>query len=214
MDPETGLWKIPPVETTVAHRTAQSSDGSVLSLAVWPNSQFRMTTLPDNKFHGANMGPTWILSVPDGPHVGPVNLAIRADIHNVKRTFWFYVCAGVVVNTSVSIYWGRVTHICVTKLNVIGSDNGYNDLSPDQRSVIIWMNPGQLSIWPLGTNFSKLYTFIQENAFENVVWKMTAFCLGLSLFNEILNRPDWRHSVQWAGVWVVCRRLQFWYAIY
>ena len=32
---------------------------------------------PDNKVHGANMGPTWILSAPDGPHVGPMNLAIR-----------------------------------------------------------------------------------------------------------------------------------------
>ena len=31
---------------------------------------------PDSKFHGANMGPTWVLSAPDGPHVGPMNLAI------------------------------------------------------------------------------------------------------------------------------------------
>ena len=34
-------------------------------------------TVPDNKVHEANMGPTWVLSVPDGPHVGPMNLAIR-----------------------------------------------------------------------------------------------------------------------------------------
>ena len=33
--------------------------------------------LPDNKFHGANMGPTWVLSASDGSHVGPMNLAIR-----------------------------------------------------------------------------------------------------------------------------------------
>ena len=32
---------------------------------------------PDNKFHGANMGPTWVLAAPDGPHVGPMSLAIR-----------------------------------------------------------------------------------------------------------------------------------------
>ena len=32
---------------------------------------------PDSKVHGANMGPTWVLSAPDGPHVGPINLAIR-----------------------------------------------------------------------------------------------------------------------------------------
>ena len=24
---------------------------------------------PDNKVHGVNMGPTWVLSAPDGPHV-------------------------------------------------------------------------------------------------------------------------------------------------
>ena len=32
---------------------------------------------PDSKVHGANMGPTWVLSAPDGPHVSPMNLAIR-----------------------------------------------------------------------------------------------------------------------------------------
>ena len=35
---------------------------------------------PDSKVHGANMGPIWVLSAPDGPHVGPMNLAIRVDI--------------------------------------------------------------------------------------------------------------------------------------
>ena len=32
---------------------------------------------PDSKRHGANIGPTWVLSAPDGPHVGPMNLVIR-----------------------------------------------------------------------------------------------------------------------------------------
>ena len=32
---------------------------------------------PDSKVHGANMGPTWVLSAPGGPHVGPINFAIR-----------------------------------------------------------------------------------------------------------------------------------------
>ena len=27
--------------------------------------------------HGANVGPTWVLTAPDGPHAGPMNLAIR-----------------------------------------------------------------------------------------------------------------------------------------
>ena len=32
--------------------------------------------IPESKVHVANMGPTWDLSAPDGPHVGPMNLAI------------------------------------------------------------------------------------------------------------------------------------------
>ena len=40
-------------------------------------AQLQMCNNPDNKVHGAKMGPTWVLSAPDGPHVGPVNLAIR-----------------------------------------------------------------------------------------------------------------------------------------
>ena len=32
---------------------------------------------PCSKVHGTNTGPTWVLSAPDGPHIGPMNLAIR-----------------------------------------------------------------------------------------------------------------------------------------
>ena len=35
------------------------------------------STFPDSKVHEANMGPTWVLSAPDGPHVDPMNFAIR-----------------------------------------------------------------------------------------------------------------------------------------
>ena len=31
---------------------------------------------PDNKVHGAHMGPIWGRQDPGGPHVGPMNLAI------------------------------------------------------------------------------------------------------------------------------------------
>ena len=34
---------------------------------------------PDSKVHGANMEPTWVLSVPGGPHVCPINLAVRVN---------------------------------------------------------------------------------------------------------------------------------------
>ena len=32
---------------------------------------------PDSKVHGANMGPIWVLSAPDGAHIGPMNFALR-----------------------------------------------------------------------------------------------------------------------------------------
>ena len=41
---------------------------------------------PRSKVHGANMGPTWVLSAPDGPHVGPMNLAIRVVAGETKKT--------------------------------------------------------------------------------------------------------------------------------
>ena len=41
---------------------------------------------PDSKAHEADMGPTWVLSVPDGPHVGPVNLAILEAIMRPHQT--------------------------------------------------------------------------------------------------------------------------------
>ena len=51
-------------------------------------------------------------------------------------------------------HWGRVMHICVSKLTIIGSDNG---LSPCQRQAIVWTNAGILSIGPLGTNLSEIF---------------------------------------------------------
>ena len=41
---------------------------------------------PDNKVHGANMGPTWVLWAPDGLHVGPMNLALRVEFRALTFT--------------------------------------------------------------------------------------------------------------------------------
>ena len=44
-------------------------------------------------------------------------------------------------------HWGRVTHICVSKLIIIGSNNG---LSPGRHQAIIWTNAGiKLIGWTL-----------------------------------------------------------------
>ena len=66
---------------------------------------------------------------------------------------------------------GRVTHICVSKLIIIGSDNG---LSPGRRQAIIWTNAGILLIEPLGTNFIEIRSKIQNFSFMKMHLKMSS----------------------------------------
>ena len=68
-------------------------------------------------------------------------------------------------------HWGRVTHICVNKLTIIGSDNG---LSPDRRQAIIWTNAGLLLIGPLGTNFSEILIEILTFSFKKMCLKVSS----------------------------------------
>ena len=46
-----------------------------------------------------------------------------------------------------------MTNICVSKLIIIGSDNG---LSPGRRQAIIWTNADKLLIGPVATIFSEI----------------------------------------------------------
>ena len=55
-------------------------------------------------------------------------------------------------------HWGWVTHICVSKLTTIGSDNG---LLHGRRQAIIWTIAAILFIGPLGTNFNEILIGIQ-----------------------------------------------------
>ena len=48
-------------------------------------SRLLLYDTPDSKIHGANMGPTWVLSAPDGPHVCPMKLAIRDVINGTHH---------------------------------------------------------------------------------------------------------------------------------
>ena len=84
---------------------------------------------------------------------------------------------------SVLTHWGRVTHICVSKLTIIGSDNS---LSPDRRQAIIWTNAGILLIGPLGTNFTEISIEILTFSFKKMRLKLSSakrrpFCLGLNV---------------------------------
>ena len=65
-------------------------------------------------------------------------------------------------------HWGRVTHICVSKLTIIGSDNG---LSPGWGQAIIWSNAGILLIEPIGTKFCEILIKIHTFSFKKMPLK-------------------------------------------
>ena len=60
---------------------------------------FAWGIFPDNKVHGANMGPTWVLSAPDEPHVGPINLAIRSRCFGKAGARCYYNTTNFLQNT-------------------------------------------------------------------------------------------------------------------
>ena len=81
------------------------------------------------------------------------------------------------------IHWGRVTHICIGNLTIIGSDYG---LSPGRRQAIIWTNDGILLNGPLGTNFSEILIEINTFSFKKMPLKMSSgkwqpFCFSLNV---------------------------------
>ena len=82
-------------------------------------------------------------------------------------------------------HWGRATHICVSKLPIIDSDNG---LSPGWRQAITWTNGGILLTGPLGTNLSEILSKIHTFSFKKMHLKTLSakwrpFCLGLNVLN-------------------------------
>ena len=83
-------------------------------------------------------------------------------------------------------HWGRVMHICISKLTIIGPDNG---LSPGRCQAIIWTNDGILLTGPLGTNFSEILIEIYIFSFKKMHLKMSSgnwrpFCLGLNVLTH------------------------------
>ena len=89
-----------------------------------------------------------------------------------------------------------MTHICVSRLTIIGSDNG---LSPGWRQAIILTNAGILLIGALGRNFSEILIGIHTFSFKKMHLKMLSakwrpFCLGLN----VLIITHWRIPHSWA----------------
>ena len=60
-------------------------------------------------------------------------------------------------------HWGWVTHIYVSELPYIGSDNS---LSPGRRQAIIWTTAGILLIRTLGKNLCEILSEIHTFSFS------------------------------------------------
>ena len=110
---------------------------------------------------------------------------------------------------------GRVTHICVSKLTIIGSDNG---LSPGRRQAIIWTNAGILLIGPLGTKFSEILIEIFTFSFRKMHLKMSSgkwrpFFLGPNVLKDEASdqHMDCQYSsgfcYETKAFYTICKRL-------
>ena len=121
-----------------------------------------------------------------------------------------------------------MTHICVSDLTSIGSDNG---LSPGRRQAIIRTNAGILLIRPLGTNFSEFSVEILIFSFKKMRLKVSSakrrpFCLGLNELNglrglstkccpfysvlNVLIQPKWTKQnppceYMWSTIYMNCK---------
>ena len=108
--------------------------------------------------------------------------------HATEYSAWWW---GAVYEFIVLNHWGQVTYICVSKISINDSGNG---LSPARHQAIIWTNAGIWLSWTLGTNVSEIlreiHSFIQENAFKNVVCQMAAIlswsqCVNKNLLESV-----------------------------
>ena len=89
-----------------------------------------------------------------------------------------------------------MTHVCINKLTIIGSDNG---LSPGRHQAIIWTNAGILLIRNSGKNFneilSEFHIFLFKKMHLNMLsTKWQQFCLGLNVLR----------SFRYHDIYVIC----------
>ena len=73
-----------------------------------------------------------------------------------------------------------MTHICVDKLTIIGSDNG---LSPGWHQAIIQTNAGVLLIGPMWIKFNEILIEIKKKLFNKMQLKMSFVKDSLSVLS-------------------------------
>ena len=99
------------------------------------------------------------------------------------RIIWYAMAFPAIYLT----HWGWVMHICVSKLTIIGSDNG---LSPGWLQAIIWTNTAILLIGPLVNKLqwnlkAKLMHFHwRKMHFKKSSAKWRAFCFNPNVLKK------------------------------
>ena len=84
-------------------------------------------TCPDNKAHGANMGPIWGRQDPVGSHVGPMNLTIWVSYHS-----YYYILQ----NTEILHMHEKSVYL-----------KHWNSWYPKQSRLRLWKNIENVSHW-------------------------------------------------------------------
>ena len=109
-----------------------------------------------------------------------------------------------IIRRSALNHWGRVTHVCISKLTIIGSDNG---LSLGRCQAIIWTSAGILLIGPLGTNLGEILIRIYTFSCKKMQLKMSSgkwqpSCVSL---NVLINLWKVWKPKPWKFSWSVYR---------
>ena len=132
-----------------------------------------------------------VMSEALGLHTGAISQETMISIFVMSFKMYKLLLQPHFQGASQLTHWGRVKHICVSKLTTISS---YNGLSPGRRQAIIWTNDGILLIWQLETKFNEILVKIHKLLFKRIHINMSSgnwrpFCFGL---NVLTNRV---HSV-------------------
>ena len=133
---------------------------------------------PDSKVHGANMGPTWVLSAPYGPHVGPINLAIR----DISRVFLYIMIAAI---------WQRFTLRAFYEINTFGRLESTLNIMP--------------CVFTLDTTVLNTLGFRDDRRSADDIFKFILYQEIYYLYLEIIKSFKSRHALdiqssQWRNV--------------
>ena len=115
----------------------------------------------------------------------------------------FHLCHCIsICNRHPLTHWGQVMHICVSKLTIIGSDNG---LLSGWGQAIILTSAGILLTGPLGINLWNInknsYIFIKENTFYSVFCEMSAILSWPQCVNFTVSRSI--GCVLWVPIYIL-----------